>query len=124
MSINSGIGSFLFKGSVYLDSIATNNPKLTVLDYEKQVNLPAVANPVNSAVSCPTGLTSISLFPNPSTILYIESDQDIFVRLSGSASDGFPVAANKFAFIMGSFTGLVVNNLGSTTANVRYFIGA
>ncbi len=80
--------------------------------------------------SCPAGATTIDLPDTTITLLYIEANGQVYIRLNGDVGDTNVLTPSTTGtmdavyFKRGSVTSLVIFNPGISAVNVKVFMGS
>ena len=115
---------------VYDDAASTNDPQQRIWDYKKTLSRTDLANAsVQKLVLDPLAETDITIPDDPTKMLYVETDQSIFLKFDGDTNDFVkvdPTIAGKSTglfFKTGSFSSLSIEVPGTVAAKITIFMG-
>lgn len=120
-------GKYIVDLTSYDDTGSTNDPTMSVFRWRRELDVTVAAPTVQTLTLGAGTTTTVSLPSSPQRWLYVETDQNLGVRLSGDVTNNnlvVPSAAGTkdgVLFKRGTFTSLVLNVPGATAANVTVF---
>jgi hypothetical protein len=122
-------GQFIIDMMVYDDTNTTNDPFESIFRWRKELDVSGITYAGSQNITVTAAASAVVGLPStPLQWLYIETDQTIRARFNGDSTNNVvisPSAAGTKDGVMfkrGTFTSLILNNPGATTANITVFV--
>ncbi len=122
--------SLINRIKVYTDAVATDNPKETVINEQKEISKDFTDYHDFGCITIASGLAlPVPLPASPASFLYVLTDTTVSLRFNGELTDNCVVSPSVQGtqdglFVKrGSFTSLSINNVTANKAQVVIFIG-